>query len=62
MAPVDAPLLLARATPCVLVLGALSAWLFHTVFFLEDPPVEANETTALIMATASTFFNTLVVF
>ena len=62
MAPVDAPLLLARAVPSVLVIGALSVWLFHTVFFLEDPPVEANETTALVMAVAATFFNALVVF
>jgi hypothetical protein len=57
---VGAPLLLSRAVPSVLLIGCLSAWLFHTLFFCDDPPVKRNESAALVMALASTFFNVLV--
>ena len=59
---VDAPLLQSRAVPSVLLIGALSVWLFHTVFFCGSPPVERNEFSALVMACAATFFNVLVIF
>ena len=56
------PLLLSRAVPSVLLIGALSTWLFHKLFFCEHPPVERNEFAALVMASAATFFNVLVIF
>ena len=59
---VDAPLLLSRAVPSVLLISGLSAWLFHTLFFCDSPPVERNEFSALVMAAAATFFNVLVIF
>ena len=58
----DAPLLQSRAVPSVLLIGALSVWLFYTVFFCDSPPVERNEFSALVMACAATFFNVLVIF
>ena len=61
MNKVDAPLLLSRAVPSVLLIGALSTWLFHTLFFCDHPPVERNEFAALVMASAATFFNVLVI-
>jgi Ca2+-binding EF-hand superfamily protein len=58
----DVPLKPLRAVPSTLLIASLCVALAKHLLFCEDPPVEHNETAALVMAAVATFFNTGVVF